>query len=162
MIPPIYYQAATLKSTVGASPCVNVEPPSDSGGKITVTSCTEAVAQALQFVLGNTKRVTFVDVSGKVIPPLSEEKEEKTTAFVRAQIERALDGNGLFVKVHVMPIPNTLSVEFRKEVIQFWADNIFDPYGNNNFVAADLFRSVLKTKPFPGFELGTTTSRAKP
>lgn len=88
--------------------------------------------------LGNVK-LTFTFADPLDIPQANDDVSPET--FIAA-----FKGNPILVKamnaVNPWQLPETVVI-FRKEVIQFWADNMADFYGNYNGLAVDIAREVL-------------------
>lgn len=88
--------------------------------------------------IGNVK-LTFTFADPLDIPQANDDVSLDT--FIAA-----FKGNPILVKamnaVNPWEIPVNIAI-FRKEVIQFWADNMADFYGNYNGLAVDIAREVL-------------------
>ena len=154
LIAPWYTYQAELKATVGASACVQVDEPiapATPGGAflIKVHACDQATAQGLAVILKNTESsyvaVQVFDNTGASVQPPAIPTGQNPEDFVMQKFEAALHGNPYFVQVHrVDPGSPVIGfVEFKKQVIQVWADNISDLYGNQNYVAQDAFALIL-------------------
>ena len=65
---------------------------------------------------------------------------------IKGYIKKALRGNPYFDRIISRTADNVDSMiwlQFKKKIIQFWNDNLADYYGNNVYIAADVFQSVM-------------------
>lgn len=121
-----------------------VEKRSDGQYTAEITVSDKEKQAALQQIIlqnvnfGNVK-LTFTFADPLDIPQANDDVSPET--FIAA-----FKGNPILVKamnaVNPWQLPETVVI-FRKEVIQFWADNMADFYGNYNGLAVDIAREVL-------------------
>ncbi len=152
--PPQYILHNKLVNSIGASPCVNVQEIREENGVwlIDVVGCDEAVCAGLAYVLipeynygGIQVQVRVLDKNGALVEA-QESLGEDPMSEIKKIFQDALKDNPYFSRVidseqgFFMP---TLWLEFKAEVIQFFADNIGDFYGNGNYVAADVFSEIM-------------------
>ncbi len=112
------------------------------------------------YSLGNIHiNVEISDSSGKIISPINPTSPEQLSEMVQT----GLQGNHLFLKVVTQPLfPNARLIVFpvfKKEVIQFYNDDLSDLYNNFNNVAALVFQNVLKPAP-GGISLDCSTEKS--
>jgi hypothetical protein len=170
--PPQYSLQRMILNSVGARPCVNVSDVitvDDTHARIEVKGCNQATATALAAVLlpehtfgSLVVSVVAVDRKGNpVTDPLmgrTTTPEELRTLFVKA-----LKQGRAYSRTTIGTTPlAAVWVEARKVVVQFWNDDLGDRWGNANYTAEDVFRTVLKNT-FDGdggpLSVGITTSR---
>lgn len=151
--PPWNMVGAELSQTIGLSPCVQVGEVQGNGRRYTINvqGCTDDVAQSLAVILvtaykfGNVHlQVRVLDPAGQLVLPKIPISGDVISA-VENCFETALAQNPLFVVVHTDSVLLSLYVEMRKEVVQFWTDNLGDYNGNSNKVAADAFRDICQS-----------------
>ncbi|NLF25348.1 MAG: hypothetical protein GX589_06785 [Deltaproteobacteria bacterium] len=151
--PPWYRVQKLYANSVGASPCVTVRELTNRTQRrynLRIDACEDQVAEALTSVFrrrwklgGVTLIVKVYDSQGKLVIP-------GTSQTLKERFNNALKDNPYIHKVHTVNSPlthlNMVAVECKKEIIQFWNDNIGDLYGNENYVAADVFREITSRK----------------
>lgn len=87
-------------------------------------------------------------------------------------IEKAFRENPLFITVFppemlrtlasnqkekVLPMFAGLVLVFKKEILQYWADDISDFFGNQNIPAANVFKDIMYEKLYDEVDLAFTT-----
>lgn len=161
LVPPWYFAKAVLEATYGSNPCIKVgEPvaptPPKQNYQIELQTCATDVAAGLALFAVSPYNVdlVFKDQNGLVFafdPNARPNFGQLGNAF-----DAVLKASSYFVRVRKGGFYD-LAAEFKPEVIQIRSDNIADPYGLNSFVAASLFREVIRTE-VGGLKVGTTTS----
>ena len=102
----------------------------------------QSKAEALMDLLPLKKNFGNVDVYIQVIPENNGVKENKASLF-----KKAFDGNPAFSymidleDVFVNPIHYCV---FKKEVVQYWDDNLADPHGKVSTLYQDLAYDIFK------------------
>jgi hypothetical protein len=159
--PPWYTVRSMLNGTVGASPCVEVGQVNVDQNPYTldVTACSNKVASSLAVILrrhwrfGNVQlKVRVLDPTGKEVKPRIQPGPDPVAA-IRARFETALADNPLFSMIlenQGVLDPHNFWVETKKEVIQFFNDDLSDYYGNKNVVAENAFADVCLSTFFEG------------
>ena len=79
--------------------------------------------------------------------------------LARTLFTTALQGNSYFLGIQGGWGPYSFFLMFKKEVIQYFADNTRDGFFDINLVAADSFFEVLGIDRIVGFHMGTTTAK---
>ena len=140
-----------IRESIGSDPCVKVSDMTEVSGAqyiVQIQAHTKEKARALATILALRKTFgkVIVDIeilhNGRGVSPY--EPPLTTVDLVRV-FNQALDTNAYFKNVRpggfgitsVFPI-------FKKEVIQFFNDNLSDFYQNFNGVAANVFAEVLR------------------
>jgi hypothetical protein len=127
--------------------------------------CKSGKAKALAAFMTQTHDFGGVIVHVKVLGPKGnvEPKGSVPTNPEEAGrlVERALGSNRFFVQIDGPKFLAQLYIEFKKAVLQYFADNISDFYQNNNEVAALAFADVLQLDAINGIRIGVTTSPKK-
>jgi len=165
--PPPYTYFNYLKYAIGNDPCLEVLGMQEKEGGdylIQIEVQGRAKAHALAAIVELHKEIgnenVYIEVlnKGKVVKP--QEDYETTEDFIEL-FECALCSNHYFKRATYVewisgrPI---VFLIFKKEVIQFFNDDLSDYYNNFNGVAADVFREVLKPVVH---EIGVNPSTAK-
>lgn len=156
-----------IKASIGNDPDVKVNPlvtkSSPFEVPIDVTGHDKAVAivsiMALRHQLGNiTVDIQVKDEKGNVVSPETPESPEQLVEMVK----KALGNNAWFVDVVAKsPFPHARTIVypvFKKDVIQFFNDDLSDLYNNYNNVVAFVFGDVLNPAP-GGFSLYCSTAQ---
>jgi len=181
--PPQYGLWRQINGSIGASPNVDVKEIYESEGinVIDIIGSDPDVCNGLAFVLRNQYNFGGINVSVRVLDrdgKLYAAPELKATddvaSVVKKHFENALRDNPYFVRTFESSgffIGTILWVECKPAVIQFFNDNIGDYYGNNNYVAADVFEEVCQSQfgeagsgtPLPdaSISIGFTTAPVK-
>ena len=149
--PPWYTYFNFIKESIGSDPWVRVLDMKEVSGShyiIQINALREEKARALATILALRQSFGNIVVDMEVLfngrgvspyePPLT--NDDLLRIFTQAlgtntYFEIAKPGG--FVGISIFPI-------FKKEVIQFFNDDISDYYNNFNGVAADVFREVLR------------------
>ena len=165
--PPQYTYVNFLKHSIGNDPCVDVMDIEEIvGGDYLIpihVKCREkAIALAtileLHKTFGNINIFVEVCFCNQVVKPIENiENIERLVQIVR----QALDTNCYFEFVRAAePFPGLVSIfpVFKKEVIQFFNDDLSDLYANFNGVAAHVFSEVMKST-INGFFISPSTTR---
>jgi hypothetical protein len=121
-----------------------------------VVGCTQDVAESLGAILnpkynfGNVRLYVYVvGPSGMPVPSgAARSPKDDPVLTVQNYFQTALAQNPLFVTVHTDGAFYDLFIEMKREVIQFWNDNLADYYGNTNLVAAEAFSDVCRSSYF--------------
>ena len=152
--PPQYTYNNFLKHSIGNDPCVTVSDikeitEADLLVEIDARCRDKAVALAtileLEKEFSNYKMEIHVLFRGQKVNPIEESLDAKELLKI---IDCALKTNHYYETTRALPVPSTIQIFpiFKKEVVQFFNDDISDFYANFNGVAADVFREVLKFK----------------
>ena len=118
-------------------------------------------SEALSFLFSNTI-ISFGDVNLKIIIVPFDEKENKVATTIRefnaediitsqAAIKILFDPDACIGNRHVKNIRNIhtpygdfMYIIFKKEVIQYYEDNLSDFYGNKSTLCEDIAREIFK------------------
>jgi hypothetical protein len=157
--PPQYSLQRTLKGSIGASPLVTVGDVQAVGEAylVNVRSSIPEVARGLSFIL--TKEYNFggirlsirvLDGEGKQVDTPDTPATGDAEAESKRHFEAALAHNPLFVRIVGGGFFYTYALEIEPAIVQFWNDNIGDPHGNTNLIAADAFQMVCRETLFGG------------
>lgn len=163
IIPPWIYQSLILQNTIGVGSCVKVDFPAQNSQIIPVKVCSQEVGKALLFLLSDTKSIQVTATDGQLIVPFSEAEISQTIDFVEQQLKTAFKDNPLVVKIgrwgvfHV----NRVTVEVKPQIVQFFTDDISDPYGHSTFLVQDLLERVL-IREYAKVAISATTSPINP
>ena len=164
--PPQYTYFKFLKYSIGNDPCVDVLDIEEvAGGNYLIPIHVKSLekARALATILnlhknyGNINICIEIYYCNRVVAPI--ENIENINSLLRI-IKQALNTNCYFEFVkaaEVIPGYNSIFPVFKKEVIQFFNDDLSDLYANFNGVAADVFREVMKS-PINGFFINPSTA----
>lgn len=165
--PPWYTLWNEINASIGNDPDVTVKPLDTQQSPFIVPvqvgshEKAEAIASILDLrhIIGNiTVDVEIRDQTGTIVSP----KVPQTTEELAKMMETALGGNGWFSEVIARPIypqgPEVIYPVFKKEVIQFFNDDLSDVYSNYNNVAAFVFKDVLNGAP-GGFSVYCSTAK---
>lgn len=165
LMPPWLYAKTMLANTVGQSKCVEVSEPLNRGNgfEIDVKACDTDTARSLRMLLkanlGKETRVNVLYPSGIVVAQPTTHSHVSMAQEVGEAARKVFADNPYFVQVHERTFPERLVIEFKKQVIQVWAVNVNDFYGNKNFVAQDAFATVL-VENYLGMAVELTTGTA--
>ena len=99
--------------------------------------------------------VTVYDYEGVIVDP---KPFPKDISGAKKLMSSALSGNYYFVQLDHGNAYFDFFAEFKKEVVQFHADNADDAYSNINEVVAHAFHKVLGLESIDGLSIGTSTS----
>ena len=164
--PPPYTYFNFLKHSIGNDPCLEVlEMQVMEGGnyliqiEVEVRSKARALAVILKLHqnIGNENIYIEVLNNGRIVRP---QEDYRTMRDFIKMFECALSTNhyfdrATFIKtISGMPI---VFLIFKKEVIQFFNDDLSDLYANFNGVAADVFREVMRS-PINGIFINPSTA----
>ena len=150
--PPQYTYSNFIKHSIGNDPCVRVldlqeTPHGDYLQIINVDERRKAAALATilkrRKTFGNVKIRIEVRHCGRVVEPVTEIRS------ILRLFEAALDTNRWFEFVESKQVffgLKPIFPVFKKDVIQFFNDDLSDLYANFNGVVADVFREVLREK----------------
>ncbi|MCL2336141.1 MAG: hypothetical protein FWC60_01840 [Firmicutes bacterium] len=152
--PPQYTYYNYIKHSIGNDPCVNVADMKEMGGgnyviPIHVQGHERAVALAtileLHKSMGNLSIDIEIFCGNQMVTP--SENTENSESLLKLY-EQALSTNRYFACAKInelLPGYPSIFPVFKKEVIQFYNDDLSDLYRNFNGVAADVFREVFKS-----------------
>jgi hypothetical protein len=168
--PPWYLFQSKMKATIGNDSCVQVSNLTEGGSQSSANylldihvSCDNMgnKAQALADLLvrtysfGNpTVQVRIFDSGGRLALASPIPSDPNATS---ALMQEALSTNRLFVGVHPGRGRFPISIEFKHEVVQYFADNLSDYYGNMTQVASEAFRDILQFDRVTSLRTGFTT-----
>lgn len=155
--PPQYTLWRQVCASIGASPLVQIgqmREIDDGHYEFDVLARCRDVSAALATVL--TSEYDFGGIQVKIYvlnhdgsPALSPfQSKTPTIEEIKACFVKALAGNPYISRI--IPARGSVFdcavwVECKRKIIQFWNDNIGDYYGNDVYVAADVFRAVMCT-----------------
>jgi hypothetical protein len=156
--PPQYSLWRQVNASFGASPFVKVNDMreiDDGHYEIDIQGITGEVSTALAAIIiadynfgGIGVKVNILNPDGSIAAnPLALRKASGADE-IRGYFEKALMGNSFIRRIMAggrNPYDNAFWVECRKKLIQFWNDNIGDYYGNDVYIAADVFRNLVQT-----------------
>lgn len=155
--PPQYSLWRQVNASIGASPLVKVEEMreiDDGHYEIDVHGVTADISTALAAVLnleynfgGIEVKINVLNPDGSAtVNPLAS-RNASSADEVRGYFEKALRGNSYIRRIldgGRGGFDSAFWVECKKKIIQFWNDNIGDYYGNDVYIAADVFRTVMQ------------------
>lgn len=174
--PPQYTLWRQVHASIGASPFVQIgqmREIDDGHYEFDVQTRCRDMSSALAAVLtseydfgGIQVKIYILNPDGSPAVPPFQSGNFPTVEEIAACFVKALIGNPYVNRV--MPGRGTifdcaLWVECKRKIIQFWNDNIGDYYGNDVYVAADVFRAVMRTSfetASGGVSIGFTTRPA--
>lgn len=144
--PPWYTYHRKLRALFGEDPEISIKEMGDLGeGKfvIMILVSNKQKAQALKSLIINPVSMGNITITLTILGPEEDSIGEST---LNANIVKtAFDGNPIFEK---MVSKNYCGIEFnycvfKKEVIQYWNDDISDYRGICSCLAADIAREIL-------------------
>ena len=158
--PPEWLVYDYLYSSVGKTKGVTVQEPIEVGDKWVINVVVgeqkkrEALATLLREKMEGDEEgyitIRVVDSNGNIQNPvpISGTIEEKLAQLEDLVLD-AFKKNSLFYKVitinpESVPLLGGVYIIFKARVVQFYADDISDYYSNQNFVAAELFKMLLR------------------
>ncbi|MBI3557248.1 MAG: hypothetical protein HY074_13375 [Deltaproteobacteria bacterium] len=161
--PPWYRAAALLRKTIGASACFQVgkpELPTDGTRTyvITILACSDAAGRGLAQVIKKDFGYVVIRIISPAGVAAANVVEEPSVDQLKEAFEAGLTQNPYYVAFHPRGGFSNVTVEFKREVVQLFTDNLADLYGNSNYVAADAFSQVLGLQ-YGKLKVGTTTAR---
>lgn len=156
--PPQYSLWRQVNAALGASPLVKVDDIreiDDGHYEIDVHGLIGNVGTSLAAILiteynfgGIAVKINVMNPDGTAADnPLANRKASGADE-IRGYFEKALMGNSFIRRILAGgrgSFDNSFWVECRKQLIQFWNDNIGDYYGNDVYIAADVFRNLVQT-----------------
>lgn len=114
----------------------------DDPYRITILVNSEDKYNALLQLMPTEKEFGNVTVSIDIVPSNKEKSD-------RELLETLFKGNQVFSKVVSSKLPTGDAINFamfKPYVVQYYADNLRDPYGNNNELYADIAREVFGSR----------------
>ena len=165
--PPPYTYFNFLKHSIGNDPCLEVlEMQEKAEGNFLIQIEVEGItkARALAAILELHQSISnwniYIEIlhNGRVVKP---QKDYETMEDFVEMFENALSTNRYFefaTYVRTFSGFPIVFLIFKKDVIQFFNDDISDFYNNFNGVVADVFREVLKPTVH---EIGINPSTAR-
>ncbi len=172
--PPEYTLQKRLLKSIGAGPCVHVGNIYQNQGSddyfIDVKGCSAAIAGSLSIVLKRDHRIGNLHIIIRVLGPdgnealpVEEAADKGPVVNIRKHFTNVLGANPYFSTIHRMedtPMAPDLFIEMKKDVIQYWNDDLSDYYSNANEVAATVFRDFCKSAFVDGkVDIGWTTAQ---
>jgi hypothetical protein len=171
--PPWYLLQNRVMATIGKDQCVEVDRLELISSEPAIYEldihqhCEDSKARALATLMtqdygfgGVTVYVRVFDREGDLVPASPMPVNPKEAAEV---VKLALGTNYYFVQIDFTNDPFKLLpafyIEFKAEIVQYFADDISDYYSNRNEVVAKAFFEVLQLHRIQGIRIGTTTSR---
>jgi hypothetical protein len=164
--PPWNILTSIVQSTVGADPCLSVsglkgQDPNYELYVQVICAGSERVRDVATVVtrkevMGNVLvDIKVLDNNGTVVPAgvkpshvLEAMSLYNRTLFSNPLYNGVVSGNPLYA----------FYLLFAKTVVQFYADNVADAYGNKNMVTADAFSQALALPQYPKLRISATTS----
>lgn len=164
--PPWQLFRAEVDATLGADPCVHVDPlVTDGDGYLLSVReiCGDldkadglATLMSGTRILGSTKVVVQVlDAKGRIVKPLPFPQDPDAA---RSMLNATLLGNPYYAQIAEGNPYYDMFVELRKEVVQYFGDNKSDGYNNINTAAALAFLDVLNLNATGDLRIGTSTA----
>ena len=163
--PPQYTLYRQLAGSIGADPNVRVRNPYQQNeiwymdvqvSRITTAKAMSGIITSYYDFGGIIVNVRILGPSGESMAPQTMPDAENPVDFVHDQIVTALKRNRYFERVVDLrgkkpPLApwGQLAVVFEPKVIQFWDDNLADPFGYLHFVAQDVFSAIMLLQ-YPG------------
>ncbi len=167
--PPRYIFQAQMQVSIGADICVHVDDlQRDDLGQAYLLNVHEICgdddkAQALSDLLtmkhdlsGDVVIVQVLNFKEEIIKPRDFPTVKEDAMKV---IKLALTGNPYFIDLLSGNHYYSFFIEFRKMVLQYYADSQADKFQNRNQVAADVFLLMLNLDSGKALNIGVTTSR---
>ncbi|MCX8043597.1 MAG: hypothetical protein N3B18_05650 [Desulfobacterota bacterium] len=156
--PPQYSLWRQVNATIGASAFVEIGEMQEMGDgqyEFDIRCRCVAVSSALAAVLVTEYNFGGIELKIHVLNPDGSQaanplagRKASSTDEIRGYFEKALAGNKLISRLldgDNRPFGFAFWVECKPKVVQFWNDNIGDYHGYDTYVAADVFRTVMKT-----------------
>jgi len=165
--PPWYVFQGEMTASIGADACVKVKDlnvnTTPYGLEVQVTCSKSGKATGLATLLtrtvpfGNVSVNVYVtDASGQTVKPVAFPSD---TAAAMKFVNQALTGNQYYMGNVSGNAYYTFFLEFKKQVVSYFADNVADKYSDINKVAADSFREMIDFASFTKTLIGTTTNQ---
>lgn len=165
--PPWYTIYRDIKSTVGADSFVHVQDlkeENESSYLLHIFVDYPEKAQALATVLldqykcGNiTITIRIMDIEGNIYYPQEITGDDKKDQL-REIVDKAFASNDLYYGVEDgATMLTTWVVIIAKTVIQYYNDNLVDFYANNNEVASEIFKRILRMNYGENLKICITT-----
>ena len=145
--PPWYAYHRKVRAMFGRDPEVHIKDLADLGdGKFSymILVYNQAKAEAIKAILPQTVEMGNVTISAAILGP-NEDGIECCRKPITELFEDAFSGNPIFEKA----VKRTLGIMtfsycvFKKEVIQFWNDDLSDYCGNYSGLASDIAREIF-------------------
>ena len=135
--PPWITYVHELNALFGQDPDIRVEF-NDQTNTVALYVEKQEKADALVMLLPATKDFGNVTLNIKIVPA-------NTTAGYASVLHKAFEGNPIMKQVITIPTPygDMTYAMFRKEVVQFYNDQMDDPNGNKSTLYQDIAQDVL-------------------
>ena len=168
LTPPWYTYFNLIKHSIGKDRYIevfNMKELSDTDFLIQIKTRNKEKALALATLIspikkfGNTRIYIEVTYCGEVVKPTKTPQNVNNAIKI---VRKALGTNHYFESVEHVTLMGRITIfpVFKKEVIQFFNDDLSDLYNNFNGVAADVFSEILR--PFINeFPIAPSTSIKK-
>ena len=150
--PPWYSYQRKVFALFGSDPQVKMRDlcqVDEANYRIDMLVCNGLKAQAIRALLPRTVQISGVTVTTRVLFPMEHCEVRPSSQECDAQLlEDAFTGNPIFDRVgaHSSPFggPQIGYCIFKKQVIQFWDDDLSNYYGLHTTLAENIARDVLK------------------
>lgn len=156
--PPQYSVWRQVNASIGASALVQISEMreiADGRYEFDIRSRCAAISAALAAVMVTEYNFGGIELKIHVLnpdgSPTTNPLAGRTASDadeIKGYFQKALAGNRLIYRVidgGDNPLAFAFWVECKPKVIQYWNDNIGDYYGNDTFLAADVFKAVMHT-----------------
>lgn len=147
--PPWYTYHRKIQALFGRDPEIHIRELAEvSPGKYTymILVDNESKAEAIKAILINPQILGNIEVKATILGP-SEDSVKQNDNIDIVTYETAFRGNPVFSKVVSCSYGRVFEKSFcifKKQVIQFWNDDLSDYYGNYNGLAEDIAREIFE------------------
>ena len=149
--PPWYSHQRKVFALFGADPQVKMRDLRQVDGynyALDMLVCNGLKARAIRALLPRTVEISNVTVTTRVLFPIEQCEAEPSTQVCDAQLlEDAFTGNPIFDRIDVQGMegwPQIGYCIFKKQVLQFWDDDLSNFYGMHSTLAETIARDILK------------------
>ena len=150
--PPWHSYQRKVFALFGADPQVkmrDLRQVDEANYELSMLVCNGLKAQSIRALLPRTVQISGVTVTTRVSFPIEQCEVGPPSQVCEAQLlEDAFTGNPIFDRIDAQGVPmGGIQIGyciFRKQVIQFWDDDLSNFYGVHTTLAEDIARDVLK------------------
>ena len=149
--PPWYSYQRQVFALFGADPQVKMRDliqVDEANYVLGMLVCSNVKARAIRALLPRTVEISNVTVTTRVFFPIEQCEVEPSTQVCDAQLlEDAFTGNPIFHRIDAHSLeggPQIGYCIFKKQVLQFWDDDLSNYYGVHTTLAEAIARDVLK------------------
>lgn len=145
--PPWYVYHRKVQAMFGKDPEVHIKDMSDIGNgnySYMILVSNKEKAKAIKTILPQNFKIGNVTITVTILGPDENDIESSNKSDVEIY-ETAFSGNPIFEKTIVRTIGSfeMCYCIFKKEVIQFWNDDLSDYYGNYNGLASEIAKEIF-------------------